>query len=305
MKLESNTRSRPAHVVQFYPDDDDLVVSVSGYLIDGLREGGVGLVIATPGHLATLRDSVVPCGEIVFLDAAESLSGFMIDGRPDPELFDRKIGDALRALANKNRRVYAFGEMVAVLWEEGNVTGALELEELWNGLLDEVEFSLFCAYPNSIVADDQGTPLAEVCALHSDVVGAHMPRARQEAVASVRLPSSVESPRRARRFVNSMLAHWGLARLTPEASLIVTELSTNAVLHGKGDLVLTLTCRPGSVRIDIEDESDVYPERAWRPGAVDGRGLILVDAVASRWGVTGADTGKVVWAELRNPEPAL
>lgn len=301
MRVQAETQKHAPHVVQFYSDDDELVASVTQHLIDGFRRGEVAVVIATPRHRVAIARACGTRGNIVTLDAAETLEAFMVDGRPDAGLFDAVVGDAVRGIAIDGHRARAFGEMVALLWDQGNVTGALELEELWNQLLDEVGFSLFCAYPTSILAGDQGTPLAEVCALHSDVVGTCIPDVNEDASASMGLPYSMESPARARRFVTNMLSHWGFGRLVPDAALVVTELSTNAILHGKGDFIVTLSCHPGAVRIDVEDSSDTQPARATRgQGSINGRGLVLVDAIATSWGVKSIGRGKVVWAELRN-----
>ena len=301
MNLHVEPSQRSAHVVQFYSDEDEFVELVSAYLIEGLQAGEEAIAIATPEHRAALMDSARSFGSITLIDASEVLSSFMVDGRPDADRFDRAIGDVLRGLALDGRRARALGEMVAILWDEGNVTGALELEELWNGLLDELGFSLLCAYPTSILSDDQGTPLAEICALHSDIVGSNVPHALDHATATMQLPFSIESPARARHFTRDMLAHWGFARLEQDASLIVTELGTNAVTHGKGGFIVTLGCQPGWVRLEVEDGNAARPTPIQMlDGAVNGRGLHIVDAIAERWGVKTIGHGKVVWAELRD-----
>ena len=72
------------------------------------------------------------------LDAAETLEKFMLDGMPDAALFTEIIGGVLgqaaAAAEGKNPRVAAFGEMVALLWAEGNAQAAVRLEQLWNEL---------------------------------------------------------------------------------------------------------------------------------------------------------------------------
>ena len=301
MNVELGQRDRTAHLVQFYSDEDELRDSVCRFLAGGFRRGETGVVIATPAHRAWLLETAGFFGEIRSFDAAETLKGFMVDGRPDPDCFDDVVGSVVRSMADQGGRARAFGEMVAILWDEGNVTGALELEELWNRLLDSVGFSLLCAYPTSILADDQGTPLAEVCSLHSEIVGARAPRMTDHATASLELPCSVEAPRRARRFVSNMLSHWGLGRLLQDARLVVSELTTNAIKYGKGAFTVTISCQPGAVRIEVEDGSADRPiPIAASKSAVNGRGLFLVDAVATRWGANAIGEGKVVWAELRD-----
>jgi anti-sigma regulatory factor (Ser/Thr protein kinase) len=82
------------------------------------------------------------------------------------------------------------------------------------------------------------------------------------------------------------------------AALIVTELGTNAMLHAGGIRAIRILPTPdGGVRREVEDGSDVAPSPG-PAGAMSGRGLVIVDALASRWGSQRARNGKVVWAEL-------
>jgi hypothetical protein len=62
--------------------------------------------------------------------------------------------------------------MVAVLWSQGKHRAAIRLEELWNALAQQQEFSLLCGYPSSAVEQPElSSSLAEVCACHSEVTG--------------------------------------------------------------------------------------------------------------------------------------
>src|SRR5205807_4393941 len=87
-------------------------------------------------------------GTLVMLDAAATLEAFMPDGRADRDAFREVIGTVVRRASEVGTAVRAYGEMVAVLWERGDVHGAIELERLWNELQEELEFSLLCAYPS-------------------------------------------------------------------------------------------------------------------------------------------------------------
>jgi hypothetical protein len=109
---------------------------------------------------------------------------------------------------------------------------------------------------------------------------------------------------RARRFVRSSLAGEP-AHLISNAELVVSELVTNASLHAEPPIVVRLFLQ-GGVRIEIEDHGPGLPILS-RPNvdSMTGRGLSLVDAVTSRWGVEPASLGrKVVWAELGTPGPS-
>lgn len=121
------------------------------------------------------------------------------------------------------------------------------------------------------------------------------------------LPALRTSVRSARDTVRDRLRAWKLPGDTCcDAVLLVSELTTNAVLHtGSGHVLcgLTLTGDERRLRIELHDEGStpVRPtERRAGPGEEGGRGLFLVSQLADSWGSarsTRAD-GKVVWAEL-------
>src|SRR5262249_46498317 len=73
----------------------------------------------------------------------------------DSQLFDNSVGEIVKQASGGGRRVRAFGEMVALLTEQGNFAAAVQLEELWNDLRRKHEFGLFCAYPLSSFGGDQ------------------------------------------------------------------------------------------------------------------------------------------------------
>lgn len=171
------------HAVQFYSDDRFLVESLASFFGAALREGDAALVIATPTHLHQVYDSFlnhcVPVssaereGRYVALGAAETLAKFMRNTRPDPQLFQAVIGGTIAKLqaAAPGRRIVAFGEMVALLWADDQREAALELEQLWNNLAQDHEFSLRCAYPLSSFGNDDDTRLfLKICAEHSSVM---------------------------------------------------------------------------------------------------------------------------------------
>jgi len=113
------------------------------------------------------------------------------------------------------------------------------------------------------------------------------------------LQRSEECVRHARRAVAE--ACKGMARDVVEiAQLLTSELVTNALQHGAGAITIEVSRSPKLLRVSVDDESDGRPRRS--TAAVDeirGRGLMLVEALASRWGVLARDGGKRVWFELR------
>jgi anti-sigma regulatory factor (Ser/Thr protein kinase) len=233
-------------------------------------------------------------GSLITVDAAATLARFMVAGQPDAGAFDAVIGGLVRRGVETERPVLAYGEMVALLWDAGLVTAAIELETLWNELGQRVPFSLFCGYPRqSVSGDDDASAFLDICHLHSAVVGA------TEADAVLRLPPDLKSPRRARRFVVDTLRRWGRHDLVDDSALIVTELVTNAVIHARSDVTVAITVSGGAVRIAIRDSSPCMPvPRHATALATSGRGLGLVVAAASDWYTELMGDGKVVWVEL-------
>ena len=84
------------------------------------------------------------------------------------------------------------------------------------------------------------------------------------------------------------------------AVLLATELVTNAVEHGHGAAYLDAFVDDRSIRLEVTDASTVTPQPNTAVSELDerGRGLLLIDALASRWGIEPRPDGKTVWCEL-------
>jgi excisionase family DNA binding protein len=175
--------SRPEHVVQFYEQNGSLLQDVAELIGRSLREGGAGIVVATPEHLEALaarlrRDEIDLVqaeleGRFVALDAAETLAAFMGGGMPSADRFAAVMGPLVARAAEGGRRVRVFGEMVGLLAAQGNHAAAIRLEELWNELQTRHRFSLICGYPMAVFANESlAHALDGVCGEHSRVVPA-------------------------------------------------------------------------------------------------------------------------------------
>jgi anti-sigma regulatory factor (Ser/Thr protein kinase) len=118
--------------------------------------------------------------------------------------------------------------------------------------------------------------------------------------ARIALPRSPASVGTARRFIEARTAAWSFPE--PAGSqlvLIGSELVTNAVLHARTGLTLTLELRDERVRISVKDRSRAAATlRRYQPDALTGRGLGVVAALSDSWGISAAPDGKVVWAEV-------
>jgi anti-sigma regulatory factor (Ser/Thr protein kinase) len=97
-------------------------------------------------------------------------------------------------------------------------------------------------------------------------------------------------------------AHRDLSSSSQEAvEMIVSELATNAVVHASTPFAVSLIVGP-TVRVEVSD-GDADPPVLRRPSSLEagGRGLVVVDGFADRWGFYPVDDGKVVWAEVDDP----
>jgi signal transduction histidine kinase len=175
------------HVVQFYSQDLFLLDELSRFIGTALGAGDAAVTVATQVHREGLEHRfrerglnpaiAIKEGRYIPMDAAETLSKFMRDGYPDADLFRELMGPVIvraRAAAEgRQPRVVAFGEMVALLWGEGNIEAAIQLERLWNELAKTHSFSLRCAYPMAgFFREEHTEPFLRICGEHSDVIPA-------------------------------------------------------------------------------------------------------------------------------------
>jgi hypothetical protein len=168
------------HLVQFYEDDDTFLDTLEGFVADGLRLGESVVVIATAVHLSALNRRLTKRSANIVramhserylaLDAQAMLSLFMVDGWPDEELFNSFVTRILSRSKHEGGRVRAFGEMVAILWAEGNSAATVALERLWTDLCAVQDFMLLCAYPKCGFADESCPSLRQICDSHSRVI---------------------------------------------------------------------------------------------------------------------------------------
>lgn len=124
---------------------------------------------------------------------------------------------------------------------------------------------------------------------HASTVRAH---------ANMRLPHSDRAPRMARAFVAESLQGWHLDDMIESASLVVSEVVTNAVIHARSDAELVLERTPTALRISVTDRGDGLVRQPGPPGSDGGRGLLIVQQLSTSWGAEPTGTGNCVWAEL-------
>jgi uncharacterized protein YoaH (UPF0181 family) len=168
------------HFVEFHEDDGSLVELIRTFLSPALLTGEAVIIVATAPHRRAVEDRLVASGIdvgaavrdglYVSLDAEETLSRFMVDGELDEALCVEMLEALLVPAARRGNHVRVFGEMVAVLWAQGNVTGAIALERVWNRLAETLPFRLFCSYPVHAFATEDADSLREICGHHSHVI---------------------------------------------------------------------------------------------------------------------------------------
>lgn len=149
--------SNSAHIVQFFSSDEEYVRAAGHYLHEGLAVGDTCVTVATSEHLRKLDAYLSSVGlnagalsaeyRYIPLQAELTLQTFF-DARTgiDHERFHRQLNQLISQAAARGQPVRIFGEMVSLLAEQGQPAEAIQLEELWNELSRQHNFTLFCSY---------------------------------------------------------------------------------------------------------------------------------------------------------------
>ena len=126
--------------------------------------------------------------------------------------------------------------------------------------------------------------------------------------AATQLPPARQSPGAARRFVGDMLKRWRFDSAIEPAQLLTSELVTNAVLHAGTEVQVVLEAHDRTVHVEVIDLTKRPPVARFTPydDLQTGRGLTLLESMATAWGVDPLERGKSVWFDLdatREAEP--
>ena len=169
----------PGHDVQFYDTEDFLVREVARFLAEGIRAGQPLIIIATQAHRKQFASGLRALGfdadeyyfgsEAIWLDARDTLNAFMEGGMPNRDRFDATLGVVFEHVIGKRTYLVAraYGEMVDLLWKDGNAEGAIALEEMWNALAARYSFTLLCAYAmDDFHKEEHAASFQRVCAQH-------------------------------------------------------------------------------------------------------------------------------------------
>ncbi|HXH75477.1 MAG TPA: ATP-binding protein [Bacteriovoracaceae bacterium] len=166
------------HFVQFYENPKFLADSISQFVSAGLIRGEGSIIIAKNENIGLIEQSLKNSGidiqefkqtkQLIILDAAMALNLFIVNGLPDRKKFNTEIGGMIETMSKSFPRIRAFGEMVGILWNNGNKEGTILLEELWNELALNYKFSLMCGYSmNSFNQSNHAEGFESICHTHS------------------------------------------------------------------------------------------------------------------------------------------
>jgi len=169
------------HIAHFYDQEENFLVTLAGFISEGLEKGEATIVIAAPKHLAGLEDCLTNQGldlanaliedRYIALDAEAALASFMRKGWPDDGLVEELVDKLIKRASIKGRRVRAFGEMVALMWANGQKEATVRLEYLWNKFCRSHGFCLLCSYPRAGFTKDPQEAIEEICSHHSRALG--------------------------------------------------------------------------------------------------------------------------------------
>lgn len=167
------------HIAQFYESDKTLIESLARFVSSGLTAGEGVIVIATAEHLRQLGSrlsekavdlqTATAQDRYITLDAEIGLASFMVQNWPDDQRFCSFVEHLIRRAGVNDRRIRAFGEMVALLWARGQAAATVRLEYLWQQFCKTHAFSLYCAYPQAGFTKHPVDSFADICAAHTQV----------------------------------------------------------------------------------------------------------------------------------------
>jgi DNA-binding NarL/FixJ family response regulator len=179
----SGEKAPHCHEVQFYSDDAVFLDTFARFIAVALKAGDAAIAVVSESHqdglvlrLKTLGvdvDAATQQGTYIQLDAADTLSAFMVNDMPDAarffEGFSTSIQSASKAAKARHPRVAICGEGVALLWAEGKREAAIRVEQLSSDLAKTHKVDILCAYPFSLHIQEDEDAFRTICAEHSAV----------------------------------------------------------------------------------------------------------------------------------------
>lgn len=168
------------HLLQFYENDKVFLDTLEGFTVSAILAGNSLIIIATDNHLLLLNSRLVEQGfdlellkashQYIALEAKEQFSKFMVNNWPDEKMFYDFVHNLIDTVSKTGHKVLVFGELVAMLWEEGHCGATVQLEHLWHKLVHENAFTLYSAYPKSGLTQNINDSIAEICTAHHTLI---------------------------------------------------------------------------------------------------------------------------------------
>ncbi len=146
------------HIVQLYQDQQFLNRAVCRFAAGAIANGEGVILVPTAAHWEAFRPrleaegvdvkAALDNGQLTVVDADELLPRFMKDSMPDAPVFLGLAADVIAKARGENRfpKVRWWGEMVNVLWEQGNVSASMNLEDQFERLANHHEIAIFCSF---------------------------------------------------------------------------------------------------------------------------------------------------------------
>ena len=174
--------SGPIHAVRFYKCQESLAQTVADFIGDeGLALGDPAIILVTPPQRKAILDELrsrgfdvehaIAAGDLVVLDAEETLATLVVDGVIDEMRFRTLVPASLEGLrrGRRNCTIRAYGEMVHLLWQAGQADAAIRLEALWNEVAPTYDLWILCGYAATSVYTGRG--VEDICGQHTHVIG--------------------------------------------------------------------------------------------------------------------------------------
>jgi hypothetical protein len=162
------------HSVHFYEEGGELMGPLTDFVQEGLDRNERVVFIIVPERWKELRKRLPARTDperLVVFDARTVVDRLLVDGQPDPGRFAELVRNILAATGGRPFR--AFGEGVDLLTRDGKFEAAIQLEELWNGALQDRSFPLFCAYDvNVFYRNLRGSEYRHLRRIHDHVLPA-------------------------------------------------------------------------------------------------------------------------------------
>jgi hypothetical protein len=165
------------HRLNLFDTPESLATTASSFFNEGYAAGGNLLVVAKPANRAGILGALQRAGcfpeggnghqRLVALDAREILERITRDGAIDARLFETAVVPVVERLAATGP-LSIYGEIVELLAEQGDFSGAIRLEQLWNTLAEKHPFTLLCGYSSAhFTASESMSALRDLCGAHT------------------------------------------------------------------------------------------------------------------------------------------